>query len=187
MSEELSVTNRDPGDDERILIEAARTDPARFGELYERHFERVYAYVAVRVRRRADAEDLTAEVFHRALAALPRFEWRGVPFSAWLFRIAANAIARRLQSSGREPASDDMEEAEAMPAADLEDAERRALLYRAVRGLPDDQRRVIALRFGDEKSIRETARVIGKSEGAVKQLQWRALRGLRARMGGSHE
>ena len=187
MPEEISLTSRDSGEDERILIEAAKADPARFGELYERHFERVYAYVAARVRRRAEAEDVTAEVFHRALAALPRFEWRGAPFSAWLFRIASNAVSRRLESAGREKAAGDPEEAEAVPVADIEDAERRGLLYRAVRALPEDQRRVITLRFAEEKSIRDTARLIGKTEGAVKQLQWRALRGLRVRMGGSHE
>src|SRR5689334_17864577 len=84
-----------PDDDERLLVEAAQRDPSQFAALYERHFERVYAYVVYRVRNRDAAEDLTAEVFHHALASLGKYEWRGVPFSAWLMRIAANAIVDR--------------------------------------------------------------------------------------------
>ena len=73
---------------ERLLIEAAQRDRARFAELYEKNFERVYAYVAARVRDHDAAQDLTSDVFHSALAGLARFEWRGVPFAAWLLRIA---------------------------------------------------------------------------------------------------
>src|SRR5438094_4122198 len=79
--------------EERLLVEAAQKDPSRFGELYESNFERVYAFVARRVRGRALAEDLTADVFHKALANLSRFDWRGIPFAAWLLRIASNVIA----------------------------------------------------------------------------------------------
>ena len=89
--------------DERLLVEAAQKDPARFGDLYELHFELVYAFVSRRVGIRRDvAEDLTAEVFHKALANLHRFEWRGVPFGAWLLKIAANAIADQAKRSERE-------------------------------------------------------------------------------------
>src|SRR6187549_1060207 len=80
---------------ERLLIEAAQKDPKRFAELYESNFERVYAFIVRRVQDRHEAEDLTSEVFQHALANLSRFEWRGVPFAVWLFRIAANAIADR--------------------------------------------------------------------------------------------
>ena len=78
---------------ERLLIEAAQQDPKRFAELYEANFERVYAFIVRRVHDRTQAEDLTSEVFHHALRNLSRFEWRGVPFAVWLYRIAANAIA----------------------------------------------------------------------------------------------
>ena len=91
--------------DERLLIEAAQKDPARFAELYENNFERVYAYVVRRVGDRAETEDLTSEVFHHALANLRRFEWRGIPFAAWLFRIAANLISDRWQRRSREQVS----------------------------------------------------------------------------------
>jgi RNA polymerase sigma-70 factor (ECF subfamily) len=168
---------------ERLLVEAAQRDPGRFGDLYERHFESVYAYILRRVRERATAEDLTADVFQRALASLPRFEFRGAPFAAWLYRIAANAVATHFEKSARERA------APADPApeqVEMEETEYRARLFRLVAGLPEAQRRVICLRFAEEKSIREVARSLGKSEGAVKQLQLRALKNLKARVEKSH-
>src|ERR1700758_5005486 len=101
-------------DEERLLIEAAQKDPRRFAELYEQNFERVYAFIARRVRDRHVAEDVTAEVFHHALANLSKFEWRGVPFAVWLFRIAANILVdRRKRPSTRDSAtiSDDLDQA----------------------------------------------------------------------------
>lgn len=105
--------------DERLLVEAARKDPSRFAELYENHFERVYAYVLRRVGVRQEAEDITSEVFHQALAKIGSFEWRGVPFVAWLFRIAANATADRWRQRVREqgnPAEETSEEFEFEPS-----------------------------------------------------------------------
>jgi RNA polymerase sigma-70 factor (ECF subfamily) len=166
--------------DERLLIEAAQADPRRFAELYELHFERVYSYVARRVRGRAEVEDITADVFHRALAGLARYEWRGAPFAAWLYRIAANAIVDRAQDAARE--SDTPPDCAAEDPG-LEDVERRASLYRLVRQLPPDQRRVLEWRFAGQKSIREIAALLDRSEGAVKQLQFRALETLRALVG----
>ena len=173
--------------DERLLIEAAQQDPARFAELYENNFERVYAYVVRRVGDRAETEDLTSEVFHHALANLRRFEWRGIPFAAWLFRIAANLISDRWQRSNREQVADEPEQIESAPARDseFEEVERRATLFRLVDTLPAEQRRVVVLRFVEQKSIKEVAREIRKTEGAVKQLQFRALSSLRARMEGA--
>ena len=172
--------------DERLLIEAAQKDPARFAALYEINFERVYAYAVRRVGNRAEAEDLTADVFQHALANLHRFEWRGIPFAAWLFRIAANLISDRWQRSGREVADDSgqIESAQVSPV-EIEEVERRATLYRLVDTLPEEQRRVVVLRFVEQKSIKEVARQIRKTEGAVKQLQFRALSNLRARMEGA--
>jgi RNA polymerase sigma-70 factor, ECF subfamily len=167
------------GLDEKLLIETAQRDPRHFGELYRMHFERVYAYVSRRVATRSDAQDLTAEVFQQALANLGRFEWRGVPFAAWLYRIAANAVTDHHRRTARDqnvPPSAEPEREE------LEGAERRAVLYRAVRDLPADQRRVIEMRFAEGMTIAEIAGVLGRSEGAVKQLQFRALGGLRARL-----
>jgi len=171
--------------DERLLIEAAQKDPARFAELYELNFERVYAYVVKRVRDRAETEDLTAEVFHQALANLKRFEWRGIPFAAWLFRIAANLISDRWQRAGREVSDESQLDSAQTNPTEIEDVERRATLYRLVDTLPDEQRRVVVLRFVEQKSIKEVAREVRKTEGAVKQLQFRALTNLRARMEGA--
>ncbi len=168
--------------EERALIEAAQKDPSRFAELYELHFERVYAYVARRVRERAAAEELTSHVFHQALANLGRFQWRGAPFAAWLFRIAANSIADRAQRMARESSHESnpsLEGLAAGPETNLEQIEMLARVYRLVDQLPWDQRYVIRLRFAEEKSIREIAQQLSRSEGAIKQLQFRALQRLR--------
>jgi len=170
---------------ERLLIEAAQKDPRRFADLYEANFERVYAFVARRVRERADAEDVTAEVFHHALANLNKFEWRGAPFAAWLYRIAANAIADRWQRAAREHGSPAMQAADDSPdprhSASPEQIEKRARLFRLVDDLPADQRAVIEMRFAAGKSISEIAHELGRTDGAVKQLQFRAIRALRDR------
>jgi RNA polymerase sigma-70 factor, ECF subfamily len=168
--------------DERLMIEAAQKDPAKFGELYERHFEQVYAYVAVRVRDRSAAEDVTAEVFHRALAALPVFELRGAPFGAWLLRIAANAVVDRARRAGRERPVGDAPEVSVQPDGGA--ADRRPDVFRFVNTLPADQRRVLIERFVEERSIKEIAGRLNRTEGAVKQLQFRALQTLRARLEG---
>jgi RNA polymerase sigma-70 factor (ECF subfamily) len=181
--------------DERQLVEAAQRDPRHFAALYERHFDRVYAFIARRVRDRDVAQDLTSDVFHQALAGLPRFEWRGIPLSAWLLRIAANAVADRWKRAARERQNPVSEEGQATQearegqiphepaAAELAEVERRAELFQLVESLPADQRRVIELRFAGEQSIREVAHALQRSEGAIKQLQFRALQNLRARIG----
>jgi len=170
---------------ERLLVEAAQSDPARFDALYELHFERVYGFIAGRVRDRATAEDLTSEVFYKALANLRSFEWRGVPFVAWLLRIAANAVTDRSQRASREhPLADDPPDPGFKP--DLRAIEHRARLFQLVQRLPETQRRVVHERFVDQRSIREIAERLGKSEGAIKQLQLRAIERLRAQMEGGH-
>src|SRR6266446_10051410 len=183
--------NKEKEAEERRLIEAAQSDPARFADVYENYFELVYAYVARRARHRDEAEDLTGEVLCKALASLPRFKWRGAPFAAWLFRIASNMIADRSKRVAREVPLDEAgatergrraqigKGADTSQQKDLEDSERRALLFRLVDELAEDQCRVLVMRFAEEKSIREIAAALGRSEGAVKQLQFRALENLR--------
>jgi RNA polymerase sigma-70 factor (ECF subfamily) len=170
--------------DERLQVEAAQKDPAKFAALYERHFEQVYAFVARRVRDRPAAEDVTAEVFHKALAALPGFQLRGAPFGAWLLRIAANAIVDRSKRATRE-VSVDGDAPELRVESDADASDRRADLFRFVNELAADQRRVIVERFIEQRSIREIAGRLSKTEGAVKQLQFRALQNLRTRMEGA--
>ncbi|HUJ50591.1 MAG TPA: sigma-70 family RNA polymerase sigma factor [Bryobacteraceae bacterium] len=169
-------------EDERALVEAARRDPARFADLYEIHFELVYAYIARRVRDRDVAEDLTSEVFHKALANLGSFEWRGAPFAAWLIRIAANAVADHSKRAAREAGNPGPELAS---EPDMEAIENRARLFQLVEDLPADQKQVIYGRFVQQRSIREIAQQLGRSEGAVKQLQFRAVQNLRSRMEGT--
>jgi RNA polymerase sigma-70 factor, ECF subfamily len=165
---------------ERLQIEAAQKDPRRFAELYDGHFARVYAYVARRVANRAEAEDVTAEVFHHALANLERFEWRGAPFAAWLFRIAANAIADRWRKSAREQGSPGQMDPPSVE--EIADVEQRATLFQLVENLPAEQRRVIVMRFVEGKKTEEIGKEMRKTAGAVRQLQFRALENLRARM-----
>jgi len=177
-------------DAEGVLVEAAQSDPEKFDALYELHFERVYAFAASRVRDRATAEDVTSEVFHKALANLPSYEWRGVPFAAWLLRIAANAIVDYAKRAAREfPASDDSQEPPNDPvvqASEVRAIEHRAQLFRLVKQLPAIQKQVVLERFVEQRSIKEIARRLGKTEGAVKQLQLRAVQNLREQMEGSH-
>ena len=167
---------------ERLLVEAAQKDPARFSELYEINFARVYAFIARRVRNRDEAEDLTSEVFQKALASLPRFKWRGAPFAAWLFKIASNMIADRSKRAAKERGLSDADDPTDLTQISLEEIEFRAQIFRLVETLPVDQRRVIAMRFTEEKSIREIADEIGRTEGAVKQLQFRGLQQLRTQL-----
>ncbi len=167
---------------ERLLVEAAQKDPARFAELYEINFGRVYAFIARRVPNRDEAEDLTSEVFHKALANLPRFKWRGAPFAAWLFRIAANMIADRSKRPTKERDISEADEPTDLTQISLEEIEFRAQIFRLVDALPVDQRRVIAMRFAEEKSVRAIADEMGRTEGAVKQLQFRGLQHLRAQL-----
>ena len=167
--------------DERVLIEAAQQDPGRFAELYEQNFHRVYAYVARRIHDRSEIQDVTAYVFQQALANIGKFKWRGAPFVTWLYRIAANAIADQARKKSRELTETELT-ANTSVDPDLEQVDRRARLFRAVDSLPEDQRRVILMRFGDEKTIREIAFELNRSEGAVKQLQFRGLENLRARL-----
>ncbi len=170
------------GADDRTRIQDAQRDPSRFGELYEQNFYRVYAYVARRVRDRHEAEDLTAEVFRSALASLRTFQWRGIPFVAWLLRIASRTVADHYKRTGRQSGNP---VAESEPV-DSQEIERHVILFQLVDRLPDAQARVIRLRFVEQKTIREIAAILQRSEGAVKQLQLRAFENLRAQLEAFH-
>lgn len=164
--------------DERLLIEAVQTHPARFAELYEQNFDRVYAFFARRVATREEAQDLAAEVFHQALASIRTFKWQGAPFVAWLYGIAAHVLSKHWHTLGKNATA---ECADFSGAGD--EIERSVMLSQLVDALPPDQRTVLVRRFVDQKCIREIARELDRSEGAVKQLQLRALRNLRERLG----
>ncbi len=163
-------------------VRAAERDPAAFGALYRRYVERVYGYCFYLLGDHHDAEDATERTFVSALGAVGRFRDDGATVRAWLFRIAHNEIANRLRDRGRrrttsidahpEPAVDDDP---ARLVAEADDARRVRL---AVSRLPDDRRQVVVLRFVDGLSAREIGAVLGRSEGAVRVLQHRALRDL---------
>jgi RNA polymerase sigma-70 factor (ECF subfamily) len=166
--------------DERDLIEAAQGDPRLFGPLYEANFHRVYAYIAKRVGDRTTAEDLTSEVFREAIRGLRRFQWQGTPFIAWLLRIGRDAISDHFRKTMRDGGAP----SPALPEPEQESIERAALIFQLVERLPAAQQRVIEARFVEQRSIREIAEELDRSEGAVKQLQLRALENLREAMEG---
>ena len=167
-------------EDDRILVEAAQADSARFVDIYERYVDRIYAFVSRRTGDRAAAEDITSQVFEQALRTIGSFEWRGVPLSAWLFRIASNALADHWRDRARHAHDGPPDPPD---PRELEEIEQRISLYGHIERLPETQRQVIQMRFVSEKSIREVAAALGRSEGAVKQLQLRALENLRKKMG----
>jgi RNA polymerase sigma-70 factor, ECF subfamily len=179
--------------DERLLVKAAQADPSKFDVLYELHFERIYFFIVSRVHDRAIAEDLTSETFQKALASLSTYEWRGTPFSAWLYRIASNAIVDHYKRSSRERLSPDPSVDLREGVSDVEPTARELtaidhhmLLFQLVDRLPGLQRQVIYERFVEQRNVKEIAERLKKTEGAIKQLQFRALQALRAEMEGSH-
>jgi RNA polymerase sigma-70 factor (ECF subfamily) len=173
----MKALEREP--DDRMLIEAAQRERSHFAELYEQNFDRVYAFIARRAAGREEAQDLTAEVFHQALASLENFKWQGAPFIAWLYGIAANVLATHWHKLGRDPE----QLAEDWEQGGTDEIERRAMLAELVESLLPDQRTVIVRRFVEQRSIREVAQELGRTEGAIKQLQLRALENLRDKMG----
>jgi RNA polymerase sigma-70 factor (ECF subfamily) len=166
-------------DSDRLLIEAAQRERYRFADLYEQNFDRVYAFIARRVCKRELAEDLTAEVFHQALASIANFRWQGAPFIAWLYGIAVNVLSSHWQKNGSpaSPLGEDWDQ------GGCDEIELRAILAELVDSLLPDQRTVIVRRFIEERSIREIAQELSRSEGAIKQLQLRALENLRVKLG----
>ncbi len=169
---------------EAALISAARTDSDAFAVLYDRTAPEVYRFAYSLTGNHTRAEDVTSEVYRRALTRLDRYEDRGKPFVAWLLTIARNLVrdeARR--RNGREtPLLDHDSRVEEWPGDGLVRAEEAAALHAAIRRLPAVQQRVVVLRFGHERSVREVAGEIGKSEAAVKQLTYRAVTRLRGLM-----
>ena len=169
------------------LAARAAADPQAFAELYDRYLPRVYRYAYRRLGSHSDAEDLAAQTFQRALEAIGRYEERGLPFGAWLFRIAHNLIVDRrrgqrgdlpLDGALHDPADDDLP-----PDALVLAQEEASVAWRAVATLPALQRRAVTLRYGQDLSHAEVGRRIGRSEAATKQLVYRAMLTLRARLG----
>ena len=172
------------------VIEQAKLDPEAFGLLYQRFVDRIYNYVYYRVGNHSDAEDLTARTFQRALANVGNFESRGVPVSAWFYRIAHNLVANwhrdrsRRQTIPLDSLAGQHADIEP-PVVAAEREERRQALLRAVRGLPEERQQLITLKFAEHLSNAEIGEVMGRTESAIKSLYHRTLLVLRRDLGQS--
>ena len=169
---------------ERLVVDAARAgNDAALSELYTLYFPRVYRYILARTGNSYDAEDLTEEVFMKVLEAIERFEWREAPFSAWLFRIAHNALISQRRKDGARGRSAPLTEGLALDHQGPDELVESRLALRdimdAAQKLPEAQRQVIAFRFGAGFSVAETARAMNKGEGNVKVIQHKAIAKLR--------
>jgi RNA polymerase sigma-70 factor (ECF subfamily) len=176
-------------DDEAIerLVGAAKLgDPEAFGALFDHYYAPVYRYVAARVRRPSDAEDLAQLVFVKALEALPRYEARGVPFGGWLFRLARNVVIDHIRTR-REHVNLDtaVERSTEDDGPDALAALRQEMdsVASALRRLTPEQREAIELRFFAGLSAKEAAAAMGRQEGTVRGLQFRAIAALRRELG----
>ena len=169
--------------EEQLIQRAQRGDAEAFGELYQQHLAAIYRYVFYRVGQVAEAEDLTETVFLKAWEALDHYRRRDVPFSAWLYRIAHNAIIDRYRRDHETLALDEQtdihDEADG-PEDCLAEAETTEVLIRALAQLSPDHQQVLVLRFINGLNHADTSRVLGRSEEAVRVLQHRALKALRA-------
>jgi RNA polymerase sigma-70 factor (ECF subfamily) len=170
--------------DDLALARRSAADREAFGVLYERHVRRIYSYIYYRTGNHHDAEDLTARVFQRAFGHISEFTDRGVPFSAWLYRIAHNLVANWHRDRSRRPTvSLDDRAASGVagehPEAQALASEEKTLLLDAVRRLPDDRQQLLILKFVERLSNSEVGEIMGRTEGAVKSLYHRTLTSLR--------
>jgi len=168
--------------DERTLIERAQAYETRaFAEIYERYYQGIYNFIYYRVSEEPLAEDLTAEVFLKAMEAIQSFTFRGIPFSAWLYRIANNLVIDYFRRQPKLPPVE-LEEmqiaTEDSPGDAVEFGMTQRELQRALSCLTEEQQQVIILKFVDGLSNEEVAQILGKTEGAIKSLQHRALASL---------
>jgi len=168
---------------ERQQILAAQRDRAAFAPLYERYVDQIFAYAYTLTKDKEQAEDVTAATFAKAIEELPRFQWRGVPYSAWLYRVAGNLVTRERRRPGWIELEPHMATDATDPSDVAERMDRDSEIRGAVAALPADQRQAVVMRFGGELSCREIGEIMGRSEGAVKLLSFRALTTLRRRLG----
>lgn len=176
----------EPLDEQTLLRQAQRGDADAFAALYQANVQAIFRFIVMRVNDRPLAEDLTAEVFAKALQAMPRYQDRGRPFVAWLYSIARARVIDHYRRQDRRPAQTDIDTEDIHSDEDMDESMLRQQAARALRlaitELTDDQQQVIILRFIEGQSIESVARLIGKQPNAVKALQHRALRSLASRL-----
>lgn len=173
--------------DEAQLVKRAKKDPEAFGKLYQKYVGKIYSYIYARIGNREDAEDLTARTFYRALRNIGSYKERGLPFLAWLYRIAHNVVANWFRDNevrrrrgeiflGWEMAEGRLKEC---PEAKTQANEEREALLAAIKRLPPDYQQLLVLKLSEGMSNAEIGQVIGRNVGAVKSLYFRALIALR--------
>jgi RNA polymerase sigma-70 factor (ECF subfamily) len=173
---------------EETLVERVKDDPAAFGVLYRRYVRKIYSYIYCRTGNRHDAEDLTARTFYRALANIDRYENKGLPFSAWLYRIAHNLVANWLRDRSRRKviSLDELAQTGQSSGSALEHQaeanEEREALLEAIKHLPAERQELLILKLMEGMSNAEIGQVMGRSVGAIKSLYFRTLIALREDM-----
>lgn len=186
----MNMFNRKPKEpnykdlSDKELAELAKTDQEAFGELYERYVKKIYNYIYYRTSNTHDAEDLTARVFYRAMGHIQNYEDKGVPFQAWLYRIAHNLVANWHRDRGRRKIIplDDFVAAtmrSESPDRHAEDEEEREHLMAAIRRLPPERQQLLVLKFIENLSNAEIGEIMDRTEGAIKSLYHRTLIALR--------
>lgn len=173
--------------DEDILVKASQGDSEAFGVLYDRYVTRIYNYIYYRTGNQHDAEDLTSRVFTRAMKHITNYQDRGVPFSAWLYRIAHNLVANwhRDNSKKHEVELEDnywVSPESDMPESVLEQSEDEVALLKMIRKLPEDRQTLLILKFVEHMSNADIGRIMDRTEGAIKSLYHRTLLSLRDEM-----
>jgi RNA polymerase sigma-70 factor (ECF subfamily) len=169
------------------LNRAIQGDYDAFGMLYEQYVERIFNYVYYRTGNQHDAEDLTARVFYRAMRRIPHYQERGLPISAWLYRIAHNLVANWHRDRGRKPEISLDEGFTSIPHSEHPEAtllqlEEQDHLMEIIRGLPPERQQLIILKFVEHMSNAEIGQIMGRTEGAIKSLYHRTLLSLRIEM-----
>lgn len=169
-------------DEQGLAQRAQQGDKEAFAQLYEANFDKIYRYVLLRVGNKAEAEDMTQQVFVRAFESIPSYRWKGIPFSAWLFRIAHNLVIDHIRKKQKRPTvsfDESLAVSDSDPRLEVEKRLDIEQLISATRRLTEAQREVISLRFAGGLSVAEVAGVIRKTGGAVKALQHSAIVALR--------
>jgi RNA polymerase sigma-70 factor (ECF subfamily) len=172
-------------DEQSLVLQAQKCNQEAFAKLYEQNFDKIYRYISLKVGSNTEAEDMTQQVFIKALQSISSYKWKDVPFSAWLFRIAHNQVIDYYRKQSRQattPLYEYMVVSDHNPEKTTEDKSEIERLLLASKKLTAAQQEVIALRFAGDLPIAEVARIMGKTQGAIKALQHSAIIALRKLM-----